>query len=114
MGLWAIIIKQKVIILDSKLDTATTFHPQGITLPKAVNLEKMNQIHNTEICQKNKPQYILYNGIDHYNSISEGRTIINNQNNNGKNKSKLRRRIEQRRNERITNSNLVRVEKTKR
>merc|ERR1711966_321499 len=66
--IWAMIIKQKVIILDSKLDTATIFHPQGNTLPKTVKLETMNQIHNTEIRQNNKPQCILFNGIDLYNS----------------------------------------------
>ena len=103
------IIKQKVIVLDSKLDTATIFHPKGNKLPKTVNLEIINQIHNTEIRQNKKPQYILYNGRDHYNSISADDTINNNiktktENNLNRNmnsKFKLRRRIEQKRNKRI-------------
>merc|ERR1711966_356232 len=73
--IWAMIIKQKVIILDSKLETATIFHPIGDTLPVTVNLEKLNKMHNIDNKQNKKSQYILYNGIDHYNSIAEDSTI---------------------------------------
>jgi len=119
--IWVMIIKQTVIILDSKLDTATIFHPRGDTLPETVNLEKLNKIHNTETRQNKKPQYILYNGRGHYNSISAEDTIGNTKTKTENNihrhmhsKSKLRRKIEQTRNKRIKNSKLNKEEHMKR
>jgi len=99
--LWDMITKQKVIILDSKFDTATIFHPNGDKLADRANLEKINQLHKTEIRQNKNPQYILYNGKYHYNSISTHEAIINtnktqtnnSQKGNTRPKFKLRRRI---------------------
>jgi hypothetical protein len=51
--IWAMIINQKVVVLDSNTDKSTIFHPKGNELPKTVNLEDMNKIHNTEH-QQNK------------------------------------------------------------
>jgi hypothetical protein len=105
--IWAMIIKQKVLVLDSKFDTATVFHPTGDTLPKKVTVDQVNILHNTETRQNKKPQYILYTGRDHYNSISAEDSINikikieNNTNRNTHSKSKLRRRIGQQRNKRI-------------
>ena len=105
--IWAMIIKQKVIILDCKLDTATIFLPIGDTLPMTVNLERLNNMHNTDNRQNKKSQYILYNGSDHYNSIpAEDTTGVKTRNeitthNQVRYKSKLRRKIEQNRNKRI-------------
>ena len=47
--IWAMIINQVVVVLDSNTDKATIFHPKGNELPKTVNLEDMNKIHNTEL-----------------------------------------------------------------
>ena len=111
--LWAMITKQKVIILDSKFNTATIFHPNGDKLTDRVNLENVNQLHTTEIRQNKNPQYVLYNGIDHYNSITTNETIINTtktQTNNSQKRNsrpiiKSKRRIEQKRNKRKIISN---------
>ena len=49
--IWAMIINQEVVVLDSNTDKATIFHPKGNELPKTVNLEDMNKIHNIELRQ---------------------------------------------------------------
>ena len=107
------ITKQKVIILDSKFNTATVFHPHRDKLADRVNLENVNQLQTTEIRQNKKPQYILYNGIDHYNSITTNETTTNTtktQTNNSQKRNsrpiiKSKRRIEQKRNKRKIISN---------
>jgi len=115
------IINQKVVVLDSNTDKATIFHPKGNELPKTVNLEDMNKIHNTEHRQNKKPQYILYNGRYHYNGISTCEIInynkpktVNNLNKNINSKFKLRRRFKQKRNRRTKNSKLNNDEKEER
>jgi len=99
------IIKQTVVILDSKVDTATIFHSKGSSLPVTVNLDNLNKIHNTETRQNKTPQCILHNGRDHYNSIVAEVTTNNNKTKIANSvyrpihpKSKLRRKIEQTRN----------------
>ena len=52
--IWAMIINQAVVVLDSNTDKATIFHPKGNELPKTVNLEDMNKIYNTEHRQNEK------------------------------------------------------------
>ena len=54
LQIWAMIINQTVVVLDSNTDKATIFHPKGNELPKIVNLEDMNKIHNTEHRQNKK------------------------------------------------------------
>ena len=112
--IWAMIINQTVVVLDSNTDKATIFHPKGNELPKTVNLEDMNKIHNTEHRQNKKLQYILYNGRDHYNGISTCDIVnynklktVNNLNTNINSKFKLRRRIKQKRNRRTKHSKLT-------
>jgi hypothetical protein len=107
------IINQTVVVLDSNTDKATIFLPKGSELPKTVNLEDMNKMHNTEIRQNKKLQYILYNGRDHYNGISTCGIVndnqiktINNSNMNTNSKVKLRRRIKRKRNRRTKISKL--------
>ena len=112
--IWAMIINQEVVVLDSNTDKATIFHPKGNELPKTVNLEDMNKRHNTGLRQNKKAQYILYNGRDHYNGITTCNTVnykppktVNNSNMNKNSKFKLRRRIKQNRNRRTKNSKLI-------
>ena len=90
-------------------------------VPKTVNLEDMNKIHNTELRQNKKLQYILYNGRDHYNGISTCGIVnynqlktVNNSNMNTNSKFKLRRRIKQKRNRRTKNSKLTNDENEER
>ena len=111
--IWAMIIKHKVIVLDSEYDTATVYHPDGNTLPQRIRLDKLNILHNTETRQHKQLQYLLYNGRDHYNSISTGAPIHTKIKTEG-NINDLRRKIGQQRNKRIKNSKLNKEEITKR
>lgn len=67
--LWAMIIQQTVTILDTKYTMATSYEPDGTTLPLRMKMEDLRTRHYNMTRNGKKPEYILYDGIHHYNGI---------------------------------------------
>jgi hypothetical protein len=47
----------------------TQYEPDGTTLPRRMKIEDLRAKHYNMTCNGKKPEYILYDGIHHYNGI---------------------------------------------
>jgi hypothetical protein len=67
--LWAMIIQRTVTILDTKYTMATSYEPDGTTLPSRMKIEELRTRHYDMTRNGKKLEYILYDGIHHYNGM---------------------------------------------
>ena len=63
------IIQQTVIVLDTTYDMASLYTPTGDDLPKKINMADIAQVHHNLTRNGKRPEYILYNGMNHYNGM---------------------------------------------
>ena len=68
--LWAMIIQRTVIVLDRTYNVATLYKPSGDELPKKIDMKNIAKVHHNLNRNGKRPEYLLYNGINHYNGIS--------------------------------------------
>jgi hypothetical protein len=69
LQLWAMIIQRTVIVLDKTYNMATVYTPTGDELPKKIDMKNVAKLHHNLTRNKQRPEYLLYNGMDHYNGI---------------------------------------------
>jgi len=67
--MWAMIAGTQVIVIDKQMSNCTIYLPKGDTIPRRYSLDIITQQHCNWKRNGKPPQYLLYNGVDHYNGI---------------------------------------------